>query len=308
MRRRVIQMGILTALCALPALAQLGMFTKDQLVAITSEWKGERFPDGRPKVSDELLDRLATVDAEEAWGTLRGAGYPLQFEGNFKTVNVKPGGPRLVGRAVTAVFMPLRKDLNDYINANGKKEGRVSRGQNSWIIDTLVKRDVMVVDLFGKIEDGTIIGDNLGTSIMTKTGTGLVVDGSIRDVSGNSEIEGFQIFARGFHPTALRNVTLTGINVPIRIGGVTVLPGDVVVSDPEGVTFIPPQVAEKVANEAERTHMVDEWGHKMLRERKYTPGEIDTEWTSKMIEEFNAYCEAKGSKVRLGPKGKHGDL
>ena len=308
MKRRVIQLGILTALIALPALAQLGMFTKDQLLAITSEWKGERFPDGRPKVSDELLDRLATVDAEEAWGTLRGAGYPLQFEGNFKTVNVKVGGPRMVGRAVTAVLVPLRKDFNDYINANGKKEGRVSHGQNSWVIDTLVKRDVMVVDLFGKIEDGTIIGDNLGTSIMTKTGTGLVVDGSIRDVSGNQEIEGFQIFARGFHPSALRNTTLAGINVPIRIGGVTVLPGDVVVSDPEGVTFIPPQVAEKVANEAERTHMVDEWGHKMLRERKYSPGEIDTEWTPKMIEEFNAYCEAKGSKVRLGVKGKHGDL
>ena len=308
MKRRVIQLGILTALVALPALAQLGMFTKDQLLAITSEWKGERFPDGRPKVPDELLDRLGTVDAEEAWGTLRGAGYPLQFEGNFKTVNVKPGGPRLVGRAVTAVFVPFRKDFNDYINANGKKEGRVSHGQNSWIIDTLVKRDVMVVDLFGKIEDGTIIGDNLGTAIMTKTGTGLVVDGSIRDVSGNQEIEGFQIFARGFHPSALRNTTLAGINVPIRIGGVTVLPGDVVVSDPEGITFIPPQVAERVASEAERTHMVDEWGHKMLRERKYTPGEIDTEWTAKMIEEFNAYCEGKGSKVRLGQKGKHGDL
>ncbi len=292
------QLGILTALCALPALAQLGMFTKEQLIAITSEWKGERFPDGRPKVPDALLDRLATVDAEEAWGVLRGAGYPLQFEGNWQTVNVKPGGPRLVGRAVTAVFLPYRKDFNDYINANGKKEGRVSRGQNSWIIDTLVKRDVMVVDLFGKIEDGTIIGDNLGTSIFTKTGTGLVVDGSIRDVSGNSEIEGFQIFAKGFHPTALREATLTGINVPIRIGHATVLPGDIVVSDPEGVTFIPPQLCERVANEAERIHMVDEWGHKMLREGKYTPGEIDTEWTPKMIQEFNAYCAAKGSKVR----------
>lgn len=308
MRRRVIQFGILTALCALPALAQIGMFTKDQLLAITSEWKGERFPDGRPKVSDEVLDRLATVDAEEAWGTLRGAGYPLQFEGNFKTVNVKVGGPRLVGRAVTAAFVPFRKDFNDYINASGKKEGRVGRGQNSWIIDTLVKRDVMVVDVFGKIEDGTIIGDNLGTSIMAKTGTGLVVDGAIRDVSGNQEIEGFQIYARGFHPSALHNATLAGINVPIRIGGVTVLPGDVVVSDPEGVTFIPPYLAEKVAEESERLHMVDEWGHKMLREGKYTPGEIDTEWTPKMIEEFNAYSESKGSKVRLGPKGKRGDL
>jgi 4-hydroxy-4-methyl-2-oxoglutarate aldolase len=304
MTRKITQAGLFAALFALPAMAQLGMFTKDQLIAITSEWKGERFPDGRPKVPDEVLDKLANVDAEEAWGTLRGAGYNLQFEGNFKTVNVKPGGPRMVGRAVTCSFVPLRPDFNNFINETGKKEGRVSRGQNSWVIDTLLKRDVMVVDLFGKIEDGTIIGDNLGTSIMTKTGTGLVVDGSIRDVTGNSEIEGFQVYARGFHPSALREVTLAGINIPVRIGHVTVLPGDVVVSDPEGITFIPPYLAERVANEAERTHIVDDWGHKMLRERKYTPGEIDTQWTPKMIEEFNKYCESKGSKIRYEQKGK----
>ena len=304
MRCKMTRLGIFAALFALPAMAQLGMFTKDQLVAITSEWKGERFPDGRPKVPDEVLDKLANVDAEEAWGTLRSAGYNLQFEGNFKTVNVKPGGPRLVGRVVTCSFLPLRPDFNNYIVANGKKEGRVSRGQNSWVIDTLVKRDVMVVDLFGKIVDGTVIGDNLGTSIMAKTGTGLVVDGSIRDVTGNSEIEGFQVYARGFHPSALRDVTLAGINIPIRIGQVTVLPGDIVVSDPEGLTFIPAQLAERVANEAERTHLVDDWGHKMLRERKYTPGEIDTQWTPSMIEEFNKYCESKGSKIRYEQKGK----
>jgi 4-hydroxy-4-methyl-2-oxoglutarate aldolase len=304
MRRNITKVGLFAALFALPAMAQLGMFTKDQLIAITSEWKGERFPDGRPKVPDEVLDKLANVDAEEAWGTLRSAGYNLQFESNFKTVNVKPGGPRLVGRVVTCAFVPLRPDFNNFINENGKKEGRVSKGQNSWVIDTLIKRDVMVVDLFGKIEDGTIIGDNLGTSIMVKTGTGLVVDGSIRDVTGNSEIEGFQVYARGFHPSALREVSLSGINIPIRIGHVTVLPGDVVVSDPEGLTFIPPQLAERVANEAERTHLVDDWGHKMLREHTFTPGEIDTQWTPKMIEEFNKYSESKGSSIRYEKKGK----
>lgn len=279
------------------------MFSKEQLIAVTSQWTGERFPDGRPKVPDSILDKLKTVDAEEAWGTLKNAGYTLQFEGNFKSINAKPGGPRLVGRALTCVFVPLRPDFNDYINATAKKEGRVSKGQNSWVIDLLGKRDVMVVDLFGKIEDGTIIGDNLGTSIMTKTGTGLVVDGAVRDVTGISEIEGFQVFARGFHPSYLKNTTLSGINVPVRIGGVLVLPGDVVLSDPEGVVFIPPHLAERVANEAERTHMVDEWGHKMLREGVYTPGQIDTEWTDKMIGEFNRYCESKGSPVRMAPKG-----
>jgi len=304
MKHRLTQLGLFAALFALPAMAQLGMFSKDQLIAITSEWKGERFPDGRPKVPDAVLDKLATVDAEEAWSTLRAAGYNLQYEGNFQTVNVKPGGKRLVGRAVTCAFVPLRPDFNNYINSTAKKEGRVSRGQNSWVIDTLVQRDVMVVDLFGKVEDGTIIGDNLGTSIMVKTGTGLVVDGAIRDVTGNSEIEGFQVYARGFHPSYLKDVTLSGINIPVRIGHVTVLPGDVVLSDPEGLVFIPPQLAQKVADEAERTHMVDDWGHKMLRERKYTPGQIDTQWTPEMIKEFDAYCESKGSPIRYEQKGK----
>jgi regulator of RNase E activity RraA len=247
------------------------------------------------------LKRLKTCSAEEAWGFLRGKGYPLQFEGGWKTVNVSGIGveDRLVGRVVTAVFVPYRKDLNDYVNEMAKKENRVARGQNSWVIDTLVKDDVMVVDLFGKIKDGTIIGDNLGTSIMTKTGTGLIVNGAVRDVTGISEIKGFKVFARDFHPSAIAEATLAGLNVPIRMGEVTVMPGDVVVSDPDGVTFIPAHLAEAVADFSEITQLRDDWGHQMLREQKYTPGQIDTNWTDEMVREFNAWAEKKGSKMRM---------
>ena len=157
--------------CASSLFAQLGMFTKEQRIELTREWKGERFADGRPKVPEEVLDRLKHTTAEEAWGTLRKHKYYLQFEANWKTLNVQPG-ERLVGRAVTAQFMPLRPDVNEMINDHAKQEGRQGHGQNSWVISTLVKGDVMVVDLYGKIKNGTIIGDNLGTSIMTKTGTG----------------------------------------------------------------------------------------------------------------------------------------
>ena len=265
MKTKLILAAVGAALISVPAMAQLGMFTNDMRKEMTREWKGERFPDGRPKVPDEVLRRLQETTAEEAWGTLRAAGYRLQFEGNWKTVNVEPFGERLVGRAVTAVFMPVRPDLNGYINDTAKKEGRVSRGQNSWVIDTLVKDDVMVVDLFGKINDGTIIGDNLATSIMTKTGTGLVVDGAVRDISGISEIKGFKVFARDFHPSAIADVMLTGMNVPIRIGGITVLPGDVILSDPEGIVVIPAHLAERVADESELTRLRDQWGHQMLR-------------------------------------------
>lgn len=283
------------------ALGQLGMFTKEQRLDITRAWTGERFDDGRPKVADEVLDRLAHTSAEEAWGTLRKHKFNLQFEGNWKTLNVKPG-ERLVGRAVTVQFMPMRPDMNAVINDHGAKEGRVGRGQNSWVISTLVKRDVMVVDLYGKIKDGTIIGDNLGTSMMTKTGTGLVVNGAVRDPSGLSEIDGFKIFTRDFHPSAIADATLMGWNIPIRIGEATVLPGDVVLSDQDGITFIPAQLAEEVADESELTQLRDDWGHKMLREQKYNPGQIDAQWSPAMIDEFNQYAASKGSKLRM--KGK----
>lgn len=293
--------ALLAALTAWPAVAQIGMFTNEMRVAMTSEWKGERFPDGRPKVPDAVLERLKETTAEEAWGTMRAAGYRLQFAGGWKTVNVEPG-KRMVGRAVTCYFLPARPDLNNYINEMGKKENRVGRGQNSWVIDTLTKGDVMVVDLMGKIKDGTIIGDNLATSIYTKTQNGLVVDGAVRDVSGISEIKGFQVFARDFHPSAIADVTLAGINVPIRIGEITVMPGDIILSDPEGIVVIPPHLAERVADESELTRLRDEWGHQMLREQKYTPGQVDAEWSQAMIDEFNKWAAAKGSKMQMKPR------
>ena len=287
---------LLTLLVTLPARAQLGMFSKEQRLELTRQWKGERFPDGRPKVADALLPRLKTVSAEEAWSVLRGAGFHQQFEPGWKVINP---GERLVGRVVTAVFMPLRPDLNDAINDAGRKEGRVGHGQNSWVIDTLLPGDVLVVDLFGKIKDGTFAGDNLSTSIFAKTGTGLIVNGSVRDTTGIWEIKGFRCYVRGTDPSAIADVTLMGINVPIRIGGVTVMPGDVVISDPEGLTFIPPQLAEKVADYSETTQLQDTWGHQMLREGKYTPGQIDQKWSKDMIEEFNRYAEKQGAKVRM---------
>jgi 4-hydroxy-4-methyl-2-oxoglutarate aldolase len=279
----------------MPGWAQLGMFSKEQRIELTRQWQGDRFPDGRPKVPESVLESLKTVDAEEAWGVLRHAGYPNQFEAGWKVINP---GERLVGRVVTAVFMPLRPDVNAVIKEHGQQEGRVG-AQNSWVIDTLQLNDVLVVDLFGKIKDGTFAGDNLGTSIFAKSHSGLIVDGAVRDVTGLSEIKGFRVYVRDFDPSALSNVMLMGINVPIRIGQATVMPGDVAVSDPEGITFIPPHLAQKVAEEAEMTHLIDEWGHMMLREGKYTPGQIDGKWTKPMIEEFNKWVEQKGSKLRM---------
>ena len=289
--------GILFGALALPtiALAQLDLFSREQRIEFTPAWQGERFADGRPNVPDSVLSRFKDVTAEQAWDLLQSAHYRNQFEGGWKVINP---GERLVGRVVTAVFMPFRPDVDSVIRANGKKENRVG-DENSWIIDILKPGDVLVVDLFGKVRYGTIIGDNLATAIYSKSHNGLIVNGAVRDTTGIQEIPGFQVYTRGVDPSALENVMLTGINVPIRIGEVTVMPGDIAIGDPEGVTFVPPQLAEKLADDAEMDHAIDEWGHMMLREGKYTPGQIDAKWTAKMIDEFDAWLKGKGSKLLM---------
>lgn len=274
---------------------QLGLFSPEQRIAFTPDWHGDRFPDGRPQVPDAVLQRLHSVTADEAWDVLQEAGFHNQFEGGWKVLNP---GERLVGRVVTAVFMPRRPDIDSVISANGKKEHRIGE-ENSWVIDILQAGDVLVVDLFGKVRYGTFAGDNLSTAIFTRSHNGLIVNGAVRDVTGIQQIPGFQVYVRGVDPSALENVMLTGINVPIRIGDTTIMPGDIALGDPEGITFIPPQLAQKVADDTEMDRLVDEWGHMMLRQGKYTPGQIDAKWTREMVEQFNQWLAKKGSTRRM---------
>lgn len=257
----------------------------DRIAAITPLNPFERFPDGRPRVPDDLLERMKKVTTEEAWGVLRRNGYNFQFAGNW--LNLHPDEV-LVGRAVTCSFVPQRPDFQEVIQKQGLEEGRIG-GQNSWVIDTLVQGDVIVVDLFGKIKDGTFAGDNLSTAIHARTGTGMVIDGGIRDLQRIYEIEGFGVFVRGVDPTAIANVTLNGINVPIRIGETTVLPGDVVLGTREGVIFIPPHLAKDVVERSEDIRQRDEFGHQRLREGRYTPGEIDRAWPQHIEDDFQEW-------------------
>jgi regulator of RNase E activity RraA len=263
------KLALLSILAALPAAAQMTAFNKDALVKYTPLWKGERFPDGRPKVGDEWLKRLQPASSEEAWGDVRAAGYPNQWEGGWQILHPQK---KLIGRAVTAQFMPVRPDVNDVINADAKAAG-MGPSQNQRVIDMLQPGDVIVVDLFGKIENGTFVGDNLATAIYTFTGTGMVIDGAIRDREGIQPL-GMPAYVRGFHPTAIGNVMLTGINVPIRVGGVTVMPGDVVFGDNEGVTFIPPHLVQRVVERSEVTQLHDLWTKEKLRTGKYKSSEI----------------------------------
>jgi regulator of RNase E activity RraA len=268
---------------------------KEELIFLTSEWKGERFPDGRPKVSDDLVRRVKNITIEEAWVVLQNEGYNCQFDGNWKVLKEDIV---VSGRALTAQFMPSRPDVEKLIKDRGNKGGRAGN-TNSWPIEQLSKGDVYVADGFGKIASGTLIGDNLGTSIFAKTGNGVVFDASVRDPEGLSKIEGFNAYVRDFDPSFLKDVFLSGLNVPIRIGRAIVLPGDLVLAKKGGVIFIPAHMAEKVVLTAEFLSLRDKFAIQMLKEGKYSPGQIDNQWTDELKESFLKWLDKNPKEIPM---------
>jgi regulator of RNase E activity RraA len=267
--------------CYLPLKMQGQTISKEELIFLTSEWKGERFADGRPKLPDDLLERARHINIDDAWTVLKNEGYTNQFEGDWKTVNNTP----VVGRAVTAVFMPSRPDVEKNIKAKGSKEGRKGN-TNSWPIETLVKGDVYIADAFGKVAGGTLMGSTLATAIFSKSGNGVVFNGACRDLGEIQEMNGFNAFVRDFHPSFLEEMVLTGLNTPARIGHVMVLPGDLVLGVREGVLFIPAHLAEQVISTAEFVIRKDKFGFEMVRTGKYSTGQIDSQWTDEIKTAF----------------------
>ena len=257
----------------------------DQMKFLTHQWEGERFDDGRPKVAADIIERMKKVTIEEAWGVLRNEGYHNQFEGDWQPLH---DDVTVVGRALTVQYMPNRPDVEDQIKQKGLKAGEIGN-TNSWPIDRLVEHDVYVADGFGKIVDGTLIGDNLGNSIYAKSKTGVVFNASSRDMEGLSEIDGFNAFVRAWHPSFLTEVMLLSINDPIRIGAATVMPGDVVLAKKEGVIFIPAHLAEKVVVTSEVVRLRDLFGITRLKEGKYTPGQIDNKWSEEIEKDFSKW-------------------
>jgi 4-hydroxy-4-methyl-2-oxoglutarate aldolase len=260
----------LLVLLAAPGHAQLFKLTREQLVEITADNPFERFPDGRPRIPDALLERAKGLSAEEVWAVLPGKGYKYQWADGFQILHP---GMKLIGRAFTVQFMPTRPDIMGALTQNATKAG-IARYSHQYAIDQLQPGDVFVADMFGKKDDGPIVGDNLFYYIMKATrSAGLVVDGSVRDLEGLVQIK-MPAYFRHAHPTPIRDVMLTGINVPVRIGEATVNPGDLVFGDREGVYFVPPSLVETILDQADVTHIHDEWTKKKFDEGKYKSGEI----------------------------------
>jgi 4-hydroxy-4-methyl-2-oxoglutarate aldolase len=263
--------------------------SKADLLAMTRLWKGDRSPDGRPKVPDDLLRRMRAISTEDAWEILRKHGYDNQFEGGWKMLNPDE---TFVGRALTAAYLPSRPDVQEHVARVGQSEGRIGRS-NSWPIDMLQKGDVYVADGFGKVIDGTLIGDNLGNAIFARTGTGVVFYAAARDLEGLRRIKGFNALVRDWDPSEIRGMVLSSINRPIRIGRAVVVPGDVVLARRIGVVFIPAHLADEVVATGEIIAIKDEFGHMRLREGRYTPGQIDARWTDEIKADFFQWYKSR---------------
>jgi len=261
--------------------------SKEQMLDLTPLWQGERFDDGRPKVAQSILERMKQVSIEEAWVVLKNEGYFNQFEGNWQPLH---DDMPFVGRALTVQYLPNRPDVSDQIKKMGVAKGEIGN-TNSWPIDKLVEYDVYVADGFGKIVDGTLIGDNLGNAIYAKSKTGVVFNASSRDMEGLSQIEGFNAFVKGWDPSFLKEVMLLSINYPIRIGAATLMPGDVVLAKKTGVIFIPAHLAEKVVTTSEIVRLRDLFGITRLKEGIYTPGQIDNKWSEAIEKDFAKWLE-----------------
>ena len=282
--------------------AQLISVSHDQMVKSTADNPYERFDDGRPKVPDALLEKLRGCSPEEVWAVLQKHEYTHQYEGKFQVAHPDQ---RMVGRAVTVQYLPVRPDLFQVTESQNKgvqlahnpREAALGHGTAARrMIDVLQKRDVLVVDMLGDLEAGGPIGDNLATAIYAATNEGFVIDGAVRDLTGILEIP-MGAYFRGPHPAALNNMMLSGINIPIHIGGATVMPGDVVLGDREGVYFIPPALVQEIVTTAETTHIFDEWTHAKLRTGKYKISELYPEpWDPQLKKEYEDYLKQKLGK------------
>ena len=295
MKRLIVVALVAAPLAPAAAPAQGITPSRQEVVALTSEWTGERFPDGRPKVPDAILERMKNVNLEEAWSVLRGKGFEWQFEGRWKHVHLDETAT-MVGRALTATFVPKRPDLDNALTKRGHADGHVG-GRNSWPIDMLQKGDVYVADVFGSYEGGPIIGGNLSTAIFKNSENGVVFDGSVRDIAQMETIVGFKGWVRDWHPSWNYDNMLVQINGPCRIGAAICLPGDVVLAKREGVVFIPPQLAELVCKTAELVQLRDMFGFQRIKENVYTPGQIDQRWSDAMEKDFSAWLSEHIDKL-----------
>ncbi|HZT30603.1 MAG TPA: dimethylmenaquinone methyltransferase [Bryobacteraceae bacterium] len=291
---RYVSVLLLTAVLSLPACGQLFRLNREQMIRYTTKNPFERFPDGRPKVPASLLAKVKDMSLEEAWGILQSKGYHHQYVNDLEILHP---GQKLVGRAFTAQYLPMRPDLAEALAEDAKAQGLPS-STNQKTIDQLQLDDVPVIDLMGVAPGHNYGGDNLQTAVWAATHTGAVIDGTIRDLDGIFELPS-QLYFRQANPTPVGEVVVIGINIPVKVGHAIVMPGDVVLGDREGVIFIPPHLVQEIVDAADLTHIHDEWTKMKLLTGKYKSSQIYTSALSPELQaDYDAYVKKRRAEMK----------
>jgi 4-hydroxy-4-methyl-2-oxoglutarate aldolase len=253
----------------------------------------------RTAVTDAQLERLRELPLEAVWGALQNRKHIRSFEGGFQ---LTVPNPKLVGRAVTMRYLPVRPDLMEAVQTLAK-EGDWDYQYNVRAGEDLKPGDVVVVELGGMVDRATFLGDVTGLGMKVAGALGVIVDGGIRDLSEFMPMKDLPIFYRGAHASAMADQVGVEWNGPIRLGGITVLPGDIIVADAEGVLAVPPQLVADVIKDAENTVYTENFKREMMRSRKYRARDIYPRLSpelEKVFEEWKKTHPLAGVKPNVG--------
>jgi regulator of RNase E activity RraA len=250
-------------------------------------------------VSDAQLQRLRDLPLEAVWGALQGRRYVRSFEGGFQ--QTVPNA-KVVGRAVTMRYLPVRPDLMEAVQTLAK-EGDWDYQYNVRAGEDLKPNDVVVVELGGMVDRATFLGDVTALGMQAAGALGIIIDGGIRDLSELTMMKEIPIFYRGAHASAMADQVGVQWNGPIRLGGITVLPGDIIVADAEGVQIVPPQLVADVISSAEDTVYTENFKREMMRSKKYRARDIYPTLSpelKKLFEEWQKTHKKEGVKPNVG--------
>jgi 5-oxopent-3-ene-1,2,5-tricarboxylate decarboxylase / 2-hydroxyhepta-2,4-diene-1,7-dioate isomerase len=186
-----------------------------------------------------LFDKLMRVGLESAWSLVTAEGYPQNFINELTPL--KPN-MRLVGRARTIRYLPNRKDVRDKLYAAGPQLNYKSA-------EEALPGDVLVFDAGGETRAG-VSGGVTTLRFLVRGGAGIVVDGAMRDLP-EFEAMPVQTFLRRGHASSVAPLMMSvDYQVPVRIGSVTVIPGDILVGDTTGILVIPASIVDKIVDKA----------------------------------------------------------
>jgi regulator of RNase E activity RraA len=230
-------------------------------------------------LNPETRVRLSAVATATLAGALQKRGIRSTFLSGLGPI--KPG-QRMIGRAHTLRFVPVREDLIETYAPRLNMQRAA--------IESLQPGEVLVIDARNETDAGTI-GDIFAMRAIQLGAAGVVTDGAVRDTPALRHMD-LPIYHRASHGATYRRLHMpVDQQVPIACAGVTVVPGDVIVGDEEGVVVIPAALVDEIAFEAAHQELEETWGMERVAAGDSTDGAFPI--TPARRPEFEAWVAAR---------------